>query len=64
LIAHRKTVVEGHKTTLAFTELCEERGIDAPIMREIQLILAEGKRPAQALRDLMTRELKAENPRG
>lgn len=64
LTAHRKTVVEGHKTTLAFTELCEERGIDAPIMREIQRILAEGKRPAQALRDLMTRELKPENPRG
>jgi glycerol-3-phosphate dehydrogenase (NAD(P)+) len=64
LIAHRKTVVEGYKTTEAFTSLCTARGLDAPIMREIQAILAEGKKPATALRDLMTRELKAENPRG
>jgi glycerol-3-phosphate dehydrogenase (NAD(P)+) len=64
LIAHRKTVVEGHKTTEAFTSLCLARGLDAPIMREVQAILAEGKRPAAALRDLMTRELKNENPRG
>lgn len=64
LIAHRKTVVEGYKTTEAFTGLCRARKIDAPIMREIQAILAEGKRPAAALRDLMTRELKNENPRG
>ena len=64
LIAHRKTVVEGYKTTEAFTSLCRARGLDAPIMREIQAILAEGKRPAAALRDLMTRELKNENPRG
>jgi glycerol-3-phosphate dehydrogenase (NAD(P)+) len=63
LIAHRKTVVEGHKTTESFTSLCEQRGLDAPIMREIQKILAEGKRPAAALRDLMTRELKHEAAR-
>jgi glycerol-3-phosphate dehydrogenase (NAD(P)+) len=64
LIAHRKTVVEGYKTTEAFTSLCAARGLDAPIMREVHAILAEGKKPAMALRDLMTRELKAENPRG
>lgn len=60
LLAHRKTVVEGYKTTGAFAELCADRGIDAPILREIQRILFEGKRPAEALAALMGRELKRE----
>ncbi|MEO6246607.1 MAG: NAD(P)H-dependent glycerol-3-phosphate dehydrogenase [Opitutaceae bacterium] len=61
LVAHRTTVVEGHKTTEAFAELCAERGIDAPILREVNAVLAEGKPPAAALTALMTRELKREN---
>lgn len=61
LLAHRKTVVEGYKTTEALDELCRERGLDAPILREAQAILFQGKQPAQALRDLMLRELKRES---
>jgi glycerol-3-phosphate dehydrogenase (NAD(P)+) len=61
LITHRKTVVEGYKTTEAFAELCAERRIDAPILREMQAILSEGKRPAAALTALMARELKRES---
>ena len=60
LIANRRTVVEGYKTTLAFAELCAGRQIDAPILHEMQAILAQGKKPAAALASLMTRELKAE----
>jgi glycerol-3-phosphate dehydrogenase (NAD(P)+) len=60
LLAHRKTVVEGYKTTAAFAELCAARGLDAPILREVQAILAEGKKPAAALDALMTRVLKRE----
>ena len=56
-----KTVVEGHKTTEAFTSLCDDRGIEAPILREVHAILAEGKKPAEALAALMSRELKAEH---
>jgi glycerol-3-phosphate dehydrogenase (NAD(P)+) len=60
LIAHRKTVVEGYKTTESFTGLCAERKIDAPILREIYAILFEEKKPAAALAALMGRELKRE----
>jgi glycerol-3-phosphate dehydrogenase (NAD(P)+) len=62
LMANRRTVVEGYKTTEAFAELCVERKIDAPILREVHGILAEGKKPAAALAALMTRELKREAP--
>lgn len=60
LLAHRKTVVEGYKTTESFAGLCAERGIDAPILREMQAILLGGKKPAAAIGALMTRELKRE----
>lgn len=60
LMKDRKTVVEGYETTRAFNELCRERGIDAPILREMHAILFEGKAPAAALQSLMTRGLKSE----
>lgn len=60
LMAGRRTVVEGYKTTGSFAGLCAERGIDAPILREMQAILFAGKKPAAALASLMTRELKRE----
>lgn len=60
LLAGRKTVVEGYKTTAAFTQLCQARGIDAPILGEIRAMLYDGKPPAQALASLMGRELKRE----
>jgi glycerol-3-phosphate dehydrogenase (NAD(P)+) len=63
LMANRRTVVEGYKTTEAFFSLCATRGIDAPILREMHAILVEGKKPADALAALMMRELKRENLR-
>lgn len=60
LIAHRKTVVEGYKTTESFAGLCAAKAIDAPILREVQAILFGGKQPAAALSALMTRGLKRE----
>ncbi|MGH7947439.1 MAG: NAD(P)H-dependent glycerol-3-phosphate dehydrogenase, partial [Opitutaceae bacterium] len=60
LMANRKTVVEGYKTTEAFASLCSERKIDAPILREMHAILSQGKKPAAALASLMARELKRE----
>ncbi|MEO6567778.1 MAG: NAD(P)H-dependent glycerol-3-phosphate dehydrogenase [Opitutaceae bacterium] len=62
LLVHRKTVVEGYKTTEAFAGLCTARGLDAPILREIHAILFGGKKPAAALASLMGRELKRESP--
>jgi glycerol-3-phosphate dehydrogenase (NAD(P)+) len=63
LMSNRRTVVEGYKTTAAFASLCASRRIDAPILREMQAILSEGKKPADALASLMARELKRENHR-
>ncbi|HEX2101650.1 MAG TPA: NAD(P)H-dependent glycerol-3-phosphate dehydrogenase [Candidatus Synoicihabitans sp.] len=60
LLQGRRTVVEGYRTTESFHGLCRERRIDAPILSEVYRIMFEGKSPARALRDLMTRELKAE----
>lgn len=60
LMAHRKTVVEGYQTTQSFHGLCAERGLDAPILREMHAILFEGKAPALALNALMMRGLKRE----
>jgi glycerol-3-phosphate dehydrogenase (NAD(P)+) len=61
LVAGRRTVVEGHRTADSFAGLCAERGIDAPILREVRAILFEGKRPDAALAALMTRGLKRES---
>ncbi|HTQ31856.1 MAG TPA: NAD(P)H-dependent glycerol-3-phosphate dehydrogenase, partial [Opitutaceae bacterium] len=60
LMAGRRTVVEGYQTTESFAGLCAERRIDAPILREVRAILFAGKKPADALTALMTRELKRE----
>lgn len=60
LMNHRRTVVEGYKTTEALHGLCAEKGVDAPILREMHAILYEGKPPARALNALMTRGLKRE----
>ena len=60
LLAGRKTVVEGHRTTEALYGLCQERGIPAPILGEVYAILYQHKKPADALTALMTRELKRE----
>lgn len=60
LLTGRKTVVEGHRTTESLYGLCREKGIVAPILAEVYAILYQHKKPADALHDLMTRELKRE----
>jgi glycerol-3-phosphate dehydrogenase (NAD(P)+) len=62
LLAGRRTVVEGHRTTEALYGLCTERGITAPILAEVYAILYQHKKPADAINALMTRELKRETP--
>ena len=60
LLAGRRTVVEGYRTTLALHELCLQKKITAPILGEVHAILYQGKKPFDALMALMTRELKRE----
>ena len=50
------------RPTEAFAGLVNERGIPAPILSEVYAILYQGKKPADALMSLMTRELKRESP--
>jgi len=61
LLAGRRTVVEGYETTRSFAGLCAERRIDAPILVEMNAILFQGRRPADAISSLMMRELKRES---
>jgi glycerol-3-phosphate dehydrogenase (NAD(P)+) len=60
LLAGRRTVVEGYRTTQALADLCAQRGITAPILTEVHAILYQGKKPLDALMALMMRELKRE----
>jgi glycerol-3-phosphate dehydrogenase (NAD(P)+) len=60
LLANRRSVVEGYRSTRSFQQLCSERGIEAPILNEVHAILFSAKPPAAALTALMTRELKRE----
>jgi glycerol-3-phosphate dehydrogenase (NAD(P)+) len=60
LLTGRRTVVEGYETTRSFSGLCAEKGIEAPILAEMNAILFKGRKPADALSALMMRELKRE----
>jgi glycerol-3-phosphate dehydrogenase (NAD(P)+) len=60
LLEGRRTVVEGYETTRSFAGLCAEKGIEAPILAEMNAILFKGRRPADAISALMMRELKRE----
>jgi glycerol-3-phosphate dehydrogenase (NAD(P)+) len=55
-----KTVAEGVKTTKAARELAAKHHMHMPIVEEVYRILYEGKDPRQALKELMSRDLKAE----
>jgi glycerol-3-phosphate dehydrogenase (NAD(P)+) len=60
LLRDRRTVVEGYKTAESLHGLCRERSLDAPLLAAVYGILYESLAPAEALRALMTRELKRE----
>ncbi len=55
-----KTVAEGVKTAKATRELARRHSVEMPVVEEVYRIIYEGKDPRQALRDLMSRELKEE----
>ena len=60
ILDEMEMVAEGVKTTIAVTSLMERHGVEMPICREIQNVLYEGKKPVEAVNDLMTRTLKDE----
>ena len=53
-------VAEGIKTTRSAYHLSRKMGVDMPITTQVYEILYEGKAPKDAVKELMTRELKSE----
>ncbi len=60
IMSGMKTVAEGVKTARAARYLSRKYNVDMPIVDEVYQLLYEGKDPKQAVKDLMTRELKDE----
>jgi glycerol-3-phosphate dehydrogenase (NAD(P)+) len=60
ILASRRTVAEGVRSARAAVELAEKVGVELPIAVEVANTLFDGKSPSLAVRDLMERELKAE----
>jgi glycerol-3-phosphate dehydrogenase (NAD(P)+) len=60
ILAETKTVAEGVRTTQSVFQLSRKLGVELPLTEQVYRILYEDKDPAQAVRDLMTRELKDE----
>jgi glycerol-3-phosphate dehydrogenase (NAD(P)+) len=59
--AETTEVAEGVKSSRAIRRLADERGVEMPIIEQMVAVMYEEKSPKQALRDLMTRELKEES---
>ena len=60
--AEVKMVVEGVYSAKAGLELAEKYNVEMPIITEVNKVLFEGKDPSEAVRDLMMRDKKIENP--
>jgi len=60
IAAMRGMVAEGVFTTYAAVDLARSRGIEMPITEQMFAILHNGKSPADAIRDLMSRSSKSE----
>lgn len=63
-LAGMTMVAEGVRTTRAARDLARETGTDMPIVDRVHAVLFEGESPRDAIRDLMTREPKAEPEHG
>jgi glycerol-3-phosphate dehydrogenase (NAD(P)+) len=59
-LAASPMVVEGVTTAPAAVQLGTRHGVELPIVEQVHAILYEGKSARSALRDLLTRDLKAE----
>ncbi len=59
-MAEVKQIVEGVHSAKAAVHFAEKYGVSMPIIEQVNLILFEGKKPEEALKDLMTRDRKPE----
>jgi glycerol-3-phosphate dehydrogenase (NAD(P)+) len=60
IIAGMRMVAEGVRNTQSVYALARRLGVDMPIVDQMHGVLYEGKRPSDAVRDLMQRSLKPE----
>jgi len=60
ILAERKTVAEGVKTTESVYRLSRQLKVEMPITEQVHGVLFENKDPGSAVLELMTRELKIE----
>jgi glycerol-3-phosphate dehydrogenase (NAD(P)+) len=60
IVSSMRMIAEGIETSKAATMLARREGVEMPITVEVYRIIYEGKDPREAVRDLMTRELKGE----
>lgn len=60
ILAERKTIAEGVKTTESVYKLSRQTGVEMPITEQVYLVLFENRDPRSAVEELMTRELKIE----
>jgi len=62
VLAGMSMVAEGVHTTRAARELARDAGVEMPIVERVYAVLFEGEDPREAMKALMTREPKAEDP--
>jgi glycerol-3-phosphate dehydrogenase (NAD(P)+) len=60
VLSGMRMVAEGVKTTKSAVELARRLGIEMPIAEKMYSVLYEGRRPQDAIHDLMERKLKEE----
>jgi glycerol-3-phosphate dehydrogenase (NAD(P)+) len=60
IVSGMEMVAEGIKTSLSAYNLAKKMGVDMPIIREVYRVIYKAKDPREAVRELMTRELKEE----
>lgn len=60
ILGSTPTVAEGVKTTAVALDLAARFGVEMPITSEMHAVLNEGRAPADAIRNLMTRSLRSE----
>ena len=60
ILAGMREVAEGVKTSMAVKQLSDRVGIEMPVTNEVHSVLYEGKGPAEAARELMSRPLREE----
>ena len=60
ILAGMEQVAEGVRTTHAAVALAAEHGVEMPIVAQMERLLRGKTTPEEAMRELMTRPLKAE----